>query len=67
MTVKVGDVGFDRAVHHPIYTANKLKRFEEELQKVPNMPVTQIVDFIEEIVKDLALYRQELLSSVEDD
>jgi len=61
--MKINDNKFDKALHHPIYTINKLERLGDDITKTLE-DIMKIFGKIKVIQQDLSLYRQELLGSV---
>lgn len=63
-SIQVDENKFDKALHHPISTINKLEKLTEVVSKLLE-DMMKIYGQIKVIEKDLTLYRQELLNSVD--
>ena len=61
--MKVNDNAFDKAIHDPIFLAAKIKRWKEEMQMLTTAQY-KLAEQAELFLQDLALYRQDLLNSI---
>lgn len=62
--MQVNDEKYDICVHDPMFLANKLKRWQDELQ-YHLVSMSKCVEQVNLFMQELALYRQHLLNAIE--